>query len=137
MTSARNLFQIVFLFMAIVLIACSSPESEAESKGIQSILPKEAAKMFSSGEAVIIDVREKNEWDEKHIPGAIHIPLAQLNNHLPELEKFRDKPVITQCRSGRRSAQAAVMLKNAGFKDIYNLEGGIIAWEKEGLELEK
>lgn len=92
--------------------------------------------MFTEKKAIIIDVREENEWQEQHIPGAIHIPIAQLNTKLNVLEEYKNTPVITQCKSGRRSAQAAVQLKAAGFNKIYNLDGGILAWNKAGLATE-
>ena len=128
--------QLVFFTSIFTLMACTSPESEAESKGVQSISPVDASEMFTAKEAVIIDVREQNEWDEKHIPGAIHIPVAQLNSRIAELEQYKDTPVIMQCRSGRRSAKGAVALHGAGFKQVYNMDGGILAWDKAGLETE-
>ncbi len=136
MKFGSKLIQLIFLTSLFSLMACSPSETEAESSSIQSITPVEASEMYSAKEAVIIDVREQNEWDDKHIPGAIHIPVAQLNNRLSELEQYKDRPVIMQCRSGRRSAQGALVLHNAGFKKVYNMEGGILAWDKAGLETE-
>jgi rhodanese-related sulfurtransferase len=99
----------------------------------ENISPKQAAAQFSEKKAVIVDVREDGEWQEQHIPGAIHIPLAQLPARLSELEPYKNSPIITQCRSGGRSAKAAAQLKAAGFSNVYNLDGGIQAWEKAGL----
>jgi len=53
--------------------------------------------MYAGKEAIIVDVREDSEWNEQHITGAIHIPLAQLNERLSELKQYKDNPVITQC----------------------------------------
>ena len=136
MKNVSKLFQLIFFVSIFSLMACSPSESEAESAGIQSITPTDASTMFAAKEAVIIDVREQNEWDDKHIPGAIHIPVAQLNSRLAELEQYKDSPVIMQCRSGKRSAQGAVALNAAGFTKLYNMDGGIIAWDKAGLETE-
>jgi rhodanese-related sulfurtransferase len=110
--------------------------AEADTIKIESISPKEAAVMHTEKKAVIIDVREDNEWNEQHIPGAVHIPLAQLNERLPELERYKNSPVITQCRSGKRSAQAQIVLKSAGFSKVYNMDGGIQAWDEQGLATE-
>jgi 3-mercaptopyruvate sulfurtransferase SseA len=66
-------------------------------------------------------------WNEQHIPGAIHIPLGQLKERLSELKQYKDSPLITQCRSGGRSAKALDVLKSAGFSKVYNMDGGIIA----------
>jgi len=136
MKKVSKLFQLVFLTSLFSLAACAPSNTEAESAGIQSITPTEASTLFAAKEAVIIDVREQNEWDEKHIPGVIHIPIAQLNSRLAELEQYKDSPVIMQCRSGRRSAQGAVALNAVGFKKLYNMEGGILAWDKAGLTTE-
>lgn len=134
MQSIFKFFQLFFFASILLLTACSP--ADIESQGIQSITPVDASTMFAAKEAVIIDVREQNEWDDKHIPGAIHIPVAQLNSRLAELEQYKDSPVIMQCRSGKRSAQGAVALNAAGFAKLYNMDGGILAWDKAGLETE-
>lgn len=92
--------------------------------------------MQSESKAVIVDVRDDDEWHEHHIHGAIHIPLAQLTDRLSELAPYKNSPVITQCKSGNRAAQAQTALKSAGFSKVYNMDGGIRAWDKEGLATE-
>lgn len=81
----------------------------------------------------VIDVREPNEYSgpSGHIEGAELIPLGQLASSLEQIE--RDKPIVTVCRSGGRSAQAFVMLKRAGYDKIANLRGGMIRWHEFGL----
>ncbi|HPB91917.1 MAG TPA: rhodanese-like domain-containing protein, partial [Rugosibacter sp.] len=81
--------------------------------------------------------REDDEWKAQHIAGAIHIPLAQVETRLNELTQYKDSTVIMQCRSGKRSAKAAGTLQAAGFTKVYNLDGGIIAWDKNGLATTK
>ena len=120
-------FQVGFMVLAM---GCAN----ADVDSIDSISPKEASIMVSEKKAVIVDVREDSEWSEQHIPGAIHIPLAQLTEHLSELKQYKDSPVITQCRSGGRSGKAVDVLKLAGFSKVYNMEGGIIAWDNAGLK---
>jgi len=68
--------------------------------------------------ATIIDVRSKGEFDGGHIKGSVNIPLQTLEKHLSKIKK--DKPVITCCASGMRSASAAGILKSNGFKEVYN-----------------
>ncbi len=116
----------VFLLMA-------SPFATAETDVISA---KEAAIMRVRDKAVIVDVRESNDWNEHHIHGAIHIPLSQLNERLPELELYKNLPVITQCQAGLRSAQAQLILKAAGFPKVYLMNGGIQAWHEQGLVTE-
>jgi rhodanese-related sulfurtransferase len=120
-------FQVGFMVLAM---GCAN----ADVDSIDSISPKEASVMASEQKAVIVDVREDSEWNEQHIPGAIHIPLAQLTEHLSELKQYKDSPVITQCRAGGRSAKAVDVLKLAGFSKVYNMDGGIIAWDNAGLK---
>lgn len=99
--------------------------------------PKEVSTLTAEKKAVIIDVREDDEWQAEHIAGAIHIPLQQINQRLPELSTYKDSTVITQCRSGKRSLKALELLKTAGFNNVYSLDGGIQAWTEQGLATTK
>jgi len=114
-------------FATILMLAGCNSE-------LASIAPKQAATMFSEKKAVILDVRDLHEWQEQHIAGAIHIPLAQVEVRLSELSQYKGSQVIVQCRSGKRSAKAASTLQSAGFTQVYNLTGGIIAWTDDGLK---
>ena len=116
-----------------VFLVMTCPMAMAES---DTISPKQAAVMLGQNKAVIIDVREDDEWQEHHIHGAVHIPLAQLNARLSELDSFKNSPIITQCKGGKRSAQAQTALKSAGFSKVYNMDGGIQAWDEQGLATE-
>lgn len=78
----------------------------------------------------IVDVRENEEAAEGMIPGAIHIPLGELSARAGELE--RERPVVTVCRSGERSARAAEELEAAGF-EVDTMSGGMIAWHTASL----
>ena len=78
----------------------------------------------------IVDVREDAEVTEGMIPGALHIPLGQLTSRAGELD--REQPVVTVCRSGKRSARAAEELAAAGFQ-ADTMGGGMIAWQNAGL----
>ena len=126
----RSFLRYLQLGFVAILLGCANADVES----IDSISPKEASVMTSEQKAVIIDVREDSEWNEQHIPGAIHIPLAQLNDRLLELEQYKQSPVITQCKAGGRSAKAFDVLKLAGFSKVYNMDGGIMAWEKAVLQ---
>ena len=88
---------------------------------------------------VILDVREKKELVDKlgHLPGIKHIPIGSLTNRLSELEENKDEEIVTVCRSGGRAHTAAQILMQAGFKHVYNLEGGMLNWNKLGYSVEK
>ncbi|CAN5139861.1 MBL fold hydrolase [soil metagenome] len=81
---------------------------------------------------VFLDVRELAEWNRGHVPGAVHIPYADLQARLDELP--RDRPVVTYCESGVRSSLAASVLAAAG-RETRNMRGGFTAWERSGLEV--
>jgi rhodanese-related sulfurtransferase len=95
--------------------------------------PKRVNEILEADEAVLVDVRESYEWDAGRIAGARHIELERLGSQADELPK--DRPVIFQCRMGRRSALATEAFRAVGF-DAYNMRGGIQAWADEGLPLE-
>jgi rhodanese-related sulfurtransferase len=85
-------------------------------------------------QALVLDVRQPEEWDNElgHIEGARLVPLPELGGRLAEIEAWKTKPVIAVCRSGNRSGRAAELLRAAGFRDVYNLEGGMIGWRQAG-----
>ena len=80
----------------------------------------------------MVDVRHPNEWEAGHIEGAVQIPMDYVFDHLDELDRAR--PVVTVCRSGSRSAEAAKDLANEGF-DVRNLSGGVEAWVDAGMPI--
>ena len=92
----------------------------------------EARKLVGEG-AQLVDVRADHEWEAGRIPGAKHVPLAELNERTGEIAQ--DRPVVLYCRGGNRSTMAAEALTAAGY-DAAKLTGGIVGWEEEGLALE-
>jgi len=97
---------------------------------------KQAQSMSNHG-ALLLDVREPDEYAAVHATNAKLIPLGEVSNRLKEIEAYKDKPVAVICRSGRRSAQAVGILKNAGFTQVVNVDGGTSAWVQAGLEVVK
>ena len=98
---------------------------------IPQIAPRDLADCRTKRDPVVIDVRYDGEWIEGHLPGAVHIPLGRLSDRLSEVP--RDRPLVTHCRAGSRSAIAASLLRRAGFPDVSNLAGGYDAWSEAGL----
>lgn len=82
--------------------------------------------------ALLLDVREINEWNAGHAPEAVHVPLGELGSHVDRLDPAQEIVVI--CRSGRRSDDAAGALRSIGF-DAFNLAGGMQAWQKAGRDV--
>ena len=105
--------------------------------GIKDVDHIAAMQLMNHKNALVLDVREQSEYDAGHILSSKLIPLGKLKARLGELEKYRERPVVVVCRSGQRSASACAMLGKQGFAQAYNLNGGIIAWQKASLPLEK
>ncbi|UNX55139.1 rhodanese-like domain-containing protein [Georgenia sp. TF02-10] len=80
---------------------------------------------------VLLDVREQDEWDAGHAPGAVHIPMGDLPDRIDDLPEGE---LLVVCRTGGRSGRSVAWLNQAGF-DAYNVDGGMSAWAKTGLPL--
>ena len=120
---------IALLFFNISLAGCKTQESKPAS--ITNVTADEVYKMLSSNkDYFILDVRSKEEFDSGHIEGAYLLPVSELENRLAELPQ--DKPIIVYCRSGSRSTSAANILLEKGFKEIFNMTGGITEWQSKG-----
>src|SRR6266550_4464909 len=106
-------------------------------KRITEISPTEAAAKSKSGEALIVDVREKDEWDEEHIPDAIHLSRGTIELDIEEKVPDLDQTIITHCGGGGRSALAAESLQKMGYKNVRSMAGGFKAWKAIGLPTTK
>ncbi len=124
-----------YLILAFVgtLAALIYSEISRRLSGMLTVGAIEATQLSNRENAVFLDIRENKEYQGGHIPEAIHIPLSQLSGRVSELGKYKDNPVIAYCRSGNRSNAAGGVLKKNGFESVYNLGGGIVAWEKANL----
>jgi len=106
-------------------------------KNITEIRPTDAATKVKSGHAVIVDVREKDEWDKEHIPDALHLSRGTLELDIEEKVPDPNTEVIVHCGGGGRSALAAESLQKMGYKNVRSLEGGFKAWKASGLPTTK
>jgi rhodanese-related sulfurtransferase len=104
-------------------------------RGYEVIDPIGSVKLINHEDAVVLDVRENNEYHNGHILNSIHIPQGNLASRITELEKYKTKPIIVGCRSGNRSGHACALLKKQGFETVYNLKGGVMAWQSANLPL--
>lgn len=107
--------------------------STPQETTVPQMTPEQARARQQAG-AMLVDVRETYEWGEGHIPGAKHIPLGQLQRRASELDPNAE--LIMVCRSGHRSQVAAQALKRAGYANVSNLSGGMLAWEEKRLPVE-
>src|SRR5216110_3730211 len=102
-------------------------------KNISEISPQDAAAKLKSGEAVIVDVRDKDEWDEGHIPGAMHMSRGTIELDIEEKVPDTNAMIICHCGGGGRGALATESLQKMGCKNVRNLAGGFKAWKAAGL----
>ena len=103
-------------------------------KPIPEVDPHEAAAKVEAG-ALLIDVREANEYQYAHIPNGQLKPMSTINDWYADLPK--DQTIVFYCRTGRRSDQVVrALIEQAGFTDVWNLIGGIVKWTEEDLPVE-
>ena len=110
--------------------------AEAKNK-ITEISPQDAAARSKSGEAVIVDVRETDEWDEEHIPGALHMSRGTIELDVEEKVPDTNAMVICHCGGGGRGALATESLQKMGYKNVRNMAGGFKAWKAAALPTTK
>jgi len=91
--------------------------------------PSAVISVINKDETVVLDVREMSEIKTGMLNDAIHIPLSSIAKRYTELDKYKDKSVVVYCRSGNRSGSVCRTLTGRGFDNVYNLAGGIMAWE--------
>ena len=102
-------------------------------KHITEISPQDAAAKLNTGEALFIDVRDKDEWDEGHIPGATHLSRGTIELDIEEKVPDPNTMIICHCGGGGRSALAAESLQKMGYKNVRSMAGGFKAWQSAGL----
>ena len=105
--------------------------------GIKQLSPAEVTRLMNRENAVLLDLRNANEYQRGHILNSINVPNTELATRLESLEKHKNKAVIAYCEFGNTSGKAARSLKAAGFEQVYSLKGGVGAWRSASLPLTK
>ena len=106
-------------------------------KNITEISPQDAAAKLKSGEAVIVDVRDNDEWDDGHIPGAAHMSRGTIELDIEEKVPDTNAMIICHCGGGGRSALATESLQKMGYKSVRSMAGGFKAWKAAALPTAK
>ncbi|OOZ39622.1 hypothetical protein BOW53_10785 [Solemya pervernicosa gill symbiont] len=129
---------VLFMTLLFVFTMILFEEFSRRTRGYEDIAPEQATRVINHDDAVLLDVRDDKEYrQDGHINDSIHIPLGDLQRRMEELDKYKGKPVIAYCRSGHRSRGALSMLKREGFETLYNLGGGIMAWQNANLPVSR
>jgi rhodanese-related sulfurtransferase len=100
-----------------------------------AVEPTTATVLINNKDAVVVDVRPASDFNTGHIINAINIPSNGFSSQMAVLNKHKDKPIIVSCRSGAQSSSACQQLKKAGFEEVFNLKGGILAWQSANLPI--
>ncbi len=134
---------LTLLLFVLLFVACSGAESTTailEPGAENSILELPAdvdvhtvASIKDRPDVYLLDVREQWEYDEAHLPGVNLLPMGAVPTNLDKIPM--DKEVIVTCRSGNRSSQITDYLRQNGFSNVHNMQGGILAWEQAGYEV--
>ena len=105
--------------------------------GAKEVGVGDATLMIHRQNALVIDVRTPAEFAAGHIADAINVPADKIAERATELEKYKGRPVIVTCQSGARSASGCSALRKLGFEQLFNLTGGIGAWQQAGMPVRK
>ncbi len=119
----------VVMMMVLLSFGCASKKEspQGEEKNPVKITAEEAKKMMDESEVIVIDVRTPEEFKEGHVDKALNIPLDQIADEIDKVVPNKDDKVLLYCRSGNRSGQAAKILSDLAYTQIYDF-GGINDW---------
>ena len=122
----------LFLLLLLLLTGCGETASNSSSEdGYQRISQEEAKEMIDTQDVIILDVREQDEYESGHIPGAVLLPVGTIDEETAaEVIPEKDSTVLVYCRSGNRSKTASSALTELGYTNIYEF-GGINTWPYE------
>ena len=116
------------LFLFIFLFAYSEM-----NKGGKKIEPNELTTLINRENAILVDLRNKEDFDAGHIMSALNYPHQDFENQMHELDRYKERPIILVCDMGRNSANIGEKLKKADFKNTFRLNGGMMTWTQENL----
>ena len=126
-----------YLFAALGLVSVLLIHNLIGGMDKSSIHPHQATAMINQEDAVIVDVRPMTDFSTGHIINSVNIPINGLKSQINRLEKYRNKPIIVTCRSGAQSSSACKQLQKEGFEKVFNLKGGILAWQDANLPVSR
>jgi rhodanese-related sulfurtransferase len=120
----------------VILAMLAGGELRHRFGRVRDLTPAEATRLINHEDAVLVDMRNDKDYREGHIVNAVHVPTDK-NDAVGKLEKYRDRPLIVCCRSGNQSVGLCSELSKKGFASVFNLKGGLHAWQQAGLPLSK
>ena len=127
-------WQLSILFVGLLLVYMGF-EFMQNTGSSNEVSPEQAVEMYNHQQALFIDIRSIDDFNQGHIIGAMQISLHELDSKLKKLQKYMKKPVIVVCARGKSSLQGAKQLSAHGFEQAFSLAGGMLAWQAAGLPL--
>jgi len=122
------------LLIAILILLIWNLYGDSMS-GIALVIPMEATRLINHENAVIVDLRSKEDFDAGHIINAYNIPASEMAERQKELDKHKEQALILYCSHGAESSRMARILMNGGFQKLFCLKGGLQAWQSANLPL--
>ena len=123
------------ILASLWLVAAGGIVFYHQRTGSKGVSPQGAVMMINRQDAVVVDVRDKKDFETGHIVDAIHIPLINLKKRATELKKHKAKPVIVVCKLGQHAGEAAKILVEEGHEQVVKLAGGMSEWKAQSLPL--
>lgn len=128
--------RLLVLALIAILVMLIVSEIQQRLSRVKVVSHSEAIRLLNHENAVMIDMRSDKDYREGHIVNAVHLPAG--TGEVPaSLNKHRERPVIVYCERGQRSNAVCNRLSKQGFESVYNLKGGVLAWQKAELPLSK
>ena len=106
-------------------------------KAGKTVTTQELVLLLNKDKAVVVDLRDKKEFNEGHITGSINIPFASLKDRAVELQKYKDKEIILVDKMGQHTGMAGKLLRAAGYQEVRRLAGGVTDWKGSNMPLIK
>ena len=125
-----------FLVGTFVLLLALFIRNETQ-RGGQTVSAQQLVDMVNREDALVLDVRDKKDFDAGHIVDAVNIPYASLESRLSELAEFKSRPVVVACKMGQHSGAAGTLLRKNGFEEVRRLTGGVTEWRNQNLPVVK
>lgn len=107
------------------------------NRGGRKVSPQEVVNLVNREDAIVVDLRDRKEYEQGHIVDAINIPYASLGERMSELEPYKERPIILACKMGQHAGAAGATLRKAGFTNVRRLSGGMSEWRGSNLPVVK
>ncbi|MGE0624218.1 MAG: rhodanese-like domain-containing protein [Pseudomonadales bacterium] len=125
-----------FLVGTFVLLLALFIRNETQ-RGGKSVSAQQLVDLVNRENAVVLDLRDRKEFDAGHIVDSVNVPYASLESRIGDLEKYRERPLVIACRMGQHAGAAGTMLRKKGFSNVSRLAGGIAEWRNQNLPVVK